>query len=105
MPSLFEPCGLNQMIAMSYGVLPIVHSVGGLKDSVQNYKRFNAESQKGYGLLFKTPNADSFLKALKEALKLYESKKEYNVLVKHNMLCDFSWSKSAQLYKKLYEEL
>jgi len=105
MPSLFEPCGLNQMIAMSYGALPIVHSVGGLKDSVQNYKRFNAESPKGYGLAFKTPNADSFLKVLKEALKLYGSKKEYNVLVKHNMLCDFSWSQSAQLYKKLYEEL
>lgn len=105
MPSLFEPCGLNQMIAMKYAALPIVHKVGGLKDSVQNYKNFNVNSKKGYGILFNRPNADSFLKALTQALLLYKNKREFNKLVKHNMLCDFSWSKSAELYSKLYKQL
>ena len=105
MPSLFEPCGLSQMIAMSYGALPIVHKVGGLKDSVQNYKRFNPQSKKGYGILFEKPHADAFLKSIKEALALFGRKKDYNILIKHNMLCDFSWSKSSELYKKLYKKL
>jgi len=105
MPSLFEPCGLNQMIAMKYGALPIVHKIGGLKDSVQNYKRFNPKSKKGYGIGFSKANADSFLRSLKEAHTLYDTKREYNLLVKHNMLCDFSWKKSAELYKKLYKKL
>lgn len=105
MPSLFEPCGLNQMIAMSYGVLPIVHSVGGLKESVHNFKRFAPESDKGYGILFKKPTKDAFLAAILEAVTLYETKKDYNSLKKHNMAVDFSWSKSAKKYIKLYREL
>lgn len=105
MPSLFEPCGLNQMIAMNYGAIPIVHSVGGLKESVHNYKRYDAQSDKGYGIVFKKPTKNAFFKAILEAFALYKSKKDYNSLREHNMAVDFSWSKSAKRYKKLYTEL
>jgi len=105
MPSLFEPCGLNQMIAMSYGALPIVHSVGGLKESVRNFKRFNRESKKGFGIVFTRATKKSFLNAIMDAFALYERKKEYNELIEHNMGCDFSWKRSAQSYKRLYKEL
>ena len=105
MPSLFEPCGLNQMIAMSYGAIPIVHKVGGLKDTVHDYKLFDKESNKAYGILFEDPSSDSLIYSFNEALALYSTKKDYNKIVKHNMLCDFSWKNSAKLYDKLYKQL
>ena len=105
MPSLFEPCGLNQMIAMSYGAIPIVHKVGGLKDTVNDYKLFDKESNKAYGILFEDPSSDSLIYSFNEALALYSTKKDYNKIVKHNMLCDFSWKNSAKLYDKLYKQL
>jgi len=105
MPSLFEPCGLNQMIAMSYGSIPIVHSVGGLKESVHNYKKFDKKSSDGYGIVFESFTENAFENALKQALALYATKRDYNTIVKHNMLCDFSWEKSAQAYDKVYQEL
>ena len=105
MPSLFEPCGLAQMIAMTYGSLPIVHGVGGLRDTVHPYETFDKKSQHGYGVVFYKPNAVAFFNAIKDALVLYDTKKLYNEIVKHNMLCDFSWKKSAELYIKQYENL
>lgn len=105
MPSLFEPCGLNQMIAMSYGAIPIVHKVGGLKDTVNGYKLFDKESNKAYGILFDEALSDSLIYSFNEALALYSTKKDYNKIVKHNMLCDFSWKNSAKLYDKLYKQL
>lgn len=105
MPSLFEPCGLNQMIAMRYGALAVVHRVGGLKESVHNYKYFAPKEDKGYGILFEEANAEALNRSVDEALSLYTTKKEYNRVVKHNMLCDFSWSKSTELYIELYKQL
>lgn len=102
MPSLFEPCGLNQLIAMSYGQLPIVHRVGGLADTVHNYKKYDAKSSQGYGIDFKEASKRAFIKAFHEALKLYSDKKSYNKIAKHNMNCDFSWKRSAQLYIQIY---
>jgi len=105
MPSLFEPCGLNQMISMSYGALPIVHKVGGLKDSVKSYKRFSKTAKSGYGLLFNKANSSAFINAIKEAQKLYEEKRTYNLIAKHNMSVDFSWNKSAKEYLALYKQI
>jgi starch synthase len=105
MPSLFEPCGLAQMIAMHYGSIPIVHSVGGLTDTVHDYAAFDSKSQKGYGIIFTKPDHHAFLKAVKKALLLYGMKTQYNKIIKHNMLCDFSWSESGELYIKEYEAL
>jgi len=105
MPSLFEPCGLNQLISMSYAQLPIVHSVGGLADTVHNYKKYDAKSSQGYGITFKEATTAAFIKAFHEALKLYSDKKSYNKIVKHNMACDFSWKTSVQVYTELYAAL
>ena len=105
MPSLFEPCGLAQMIAMHYGQMPVVHHVGGLADTVHHYKDFDVRRAEGYGIVFSKPSAASFLKAIDQALALYETKTHYNKIVKHNMRCDFSWQESAESYLKLYEKI
>lgn len=105
MPSLFEPCGLAQMIAMHYGSMPIVHSVGGLTDTVHDHASFDKKSQKGYGVVFTKPDPHAFLHAVKKALQLYRMKARYNKIRKHNMLCDFSWRESGELYIKEYEYL
>ncbi len=96
MPSLFEPCGLNQMIAMDYGTIPIVHSVGGLKDSVhENSKKC------GQGIVFSKPTKKAFMLAIDRALKL----KNRELIQKFNMQCDFSFDKSALKYIKLYKKV
>lgn len=96
MPSRFEPCGLSQFIAMRYGAVPIVHGVGGLRDSVHE------KTQKcGMGIVFLKYTKRSFLHAVKKALSM-ESKR-YNEIVEFNMQCDFSFIKSAQEYLSLYK--
>jgi starch synthase len=105
MPSLFEPCGLAQMIAMHYGSLPVVHHVGGLVDTVHDYKDFDAKTAKGYGIVFSEPKAVTFLKAIDQAIELYIDKAYYNKIVKHNMRCDFSWQESAKSYLEIYEKI
>jgi starch synthase len=90
---------------MSYGAIPIVHKVGGLKDTVNDYMLFDKESNKAYGILFEDPSSDSLIFSFNEALALYSTKNDYNKIVKHNMLCDFSWKNSAKLYDKLYKQL
>jgi starch synthase len=105
MPSLFEPCGLAQMIAMHYGSLPIVHEVGGLADTVHHYKDFDAKSTKGYGIVFSEPKDVLFIKAIDEAMELYVQKRHYNKIAKHNMRCDFSWQESAKSYLEIYEKI
>lgn len=105
MPSLFEPCGLSQLIAMHYGALPIVHKVGGLADTVLDYKKIDTKESKGYGISFHKPSASSFINAAHEALELYANKRAYNKIAKHNMLCDFSWDESAKSYNELYNKI
>lgn len=104
MPSIFEPCGLNQMIAMRYGTVPIVHSVGGLKESVHPLKEFDPKSKKGFGIDFDESEAKALLQAIKVSASLFETSR-YKKVSKHNMNCDFSWSSSAKKYVKLYHEL
>jgi starch synthase len=105
MPSLFEPCGLAQMIAMHYGSMPIVHSVGGLADTVKDTTEFESKSNKGYGIVFDRPEPHALLGAVKKALVLYDKKRSYNKIVKHNMQCDFSWKESGKLYINEYQNL
>ena len=104
MPSLFEPCGLTQMIAMHYGQMPVVHHVGGLVDTVHHYEDFDVKTGNGYGIVFSKPSASALLTAIDQALDIYEMKTEYNKIVKHNMTCDFSWQEGAASYVKLYKE-
>jgi starch synthase len=105
MPSLFEPCGLNQMIAMRYGAVPIVRSVGGLKESVKDIGDFEKKSEDSYGIRFEASDVAALRMAVGEALALYADKKKFKKIVRHNMVCDFSWKQSAASYKALYLNL
>lgn len=105
MPSLFEPCGLNQMIAMAYGALPVVHHVGGLVDTVESVEHYDSKKATGCGIVFNRPSERAFANALHSAIGLYGNKRRYNTIAKHNMNCDFSWQESARHYQSLYQTI
>ncbi len=103
MPSLFEPCGLSQMIAMRYGSLPVVRETGGLKDTVKAYDPLTGE---GTGFSFKNINAHELLFTVQAALELREKKPEaWRQLIQQAMSGDFSWLGSAQSYLELYRQV
>ncbi len=102
MPSLFEPCGLSQLIAMRYGTIPIVRKTGGLKDTVVNYNEYTKE---GYGFGFDSLNEKDMINVLRYAFDIYYDKERFKGLIKNAMKVDFSWEVSAENYKKLYENL
>lgn len=102
MPSLFEPCGLSQLIAQRYGTVPIVRETGGLRDTVEHYNKY---TQEGSGFSFGSYNAHEMLFAVKRALELYEDKTQWRQLVKGIMQLDTSWKRSALKYKSLYKEI
>ena len=100
MPSKSEPCGLAQMIACSYGTVPVVRSVGGLYDSIRTLGEDGAN-----GFRFDNYNAHELLYTLKEALNLYSNKKEWNKLSASAKSSDFSWINSAAKYIEIYKNL
>lgn len=103
MPSKSEPCGLSQLIAMSYGTIPIVHRVGGLRDTVEP---FNPETKNGCGFTFESFNAYDMLDAVKRALDvLYNDKESWSVVLSNAMNCKFNWSNSAKKYIEMYKEI
>ena len=103
MPSLFEPCGLGQMIAQRYGTLPIVRRTGGLKDSVICYDGSNAETSNGFG--FDAYSIYEMNRTAQYAYDIYENKKILHQLMKNAMVTDNSWLKSTLEYIKLYKAL
>lgn len=105
MPSMYEPCGLNQMIAMSYGSIPIVRDVGGLHDSVQSVDSFAMQPEGGFGITFENFQTDEFIDACKRAVSLYQQKQLIRRIKRHNMNQDFSWKSRALEYKKIYHKL
>ena len=102
MPSKSEPCGLSQMIAMRYGCVPVVHSVGGLSDTVNAY---NPETKEGDGITFQSFNAYDMLDAIKRAIDIYYDKPNFRKLRKNAVTKDVSWNNSAEEYIKMYNEL
>ncbi|HHT51056.1 MAG TPA: glycogen synthase GlgA [Eubacteriaceae bacterium] len=103
MPSMIEPCGISQLIALRYGTIPIVREIGGLKDTIQPFNKYTKE---GVGFSFKNYNAHELLFALKEALKLYnEDKKTWKILIKKGMETKNDWAASSREYIKLYQSL
>ncbi len=104
MPSQYEPCGLNQMIAMKYGAVPIVKEVGGLKDSVVDFESRYIES-KGIGITFTHEDINAFLYSTNKALKLYGNKRKFDKIILHNMNMDFSWDVKSKEYFDLYTDL
>ena len=103
MPSLFEPCGLGQMIAQRYGTLPIVRRTGGLRDSVICYNGNNKDTSNGFG--FDDYSVYEMKRTAHYAFDVYQDKKLLHQLMKNAMLTDNSWQKSTQEYLKLYKLL
>lgn len=103
MPSLFEPCGLSQMIAMRYGTLPVVRETGGLRDTVAPYNQFTGE---GTGFTFANFNGDEMGDAVFRGARLYwDDHAAWDQLVQNAMSADFSWVRSADEYMNLYHNL
>jgi starch synthase len=102
MPSLYEPCGLGQIIALRYGALPLVRETGGLKDTIVSYNEINGE---GNGFSFTNYNAHDFLYTIRRAHKLYKKKKIWTRIMENAFNSNYSWDSSAQEYLKLYREL
>lgn len=100
MPSLYEPCGITQMIAMRYGSVPIVSDTGGLGDTVIPYLQEN-----GTGFLAQRNNPTSFKNEIEKAIKIYQDKSEWLRIQRNGMSTDFSWLNAAKKYKKLYKSM
>ena len=95
-PSKYEPCGLTQMIGMHYGTLPVVHGVGGLKDTVTEGKT---------GFVFNTYSVKELQRAINRACAVFKKNEKYDEMVSSALKADFSWKKSAAKYKELYERM
>lgn len=103
MPSLFEPCGLSQLMGYCYGTLPIVRETGGLKDTVQPYNEYE---HIGTGFSFANYNAHEMLNVIYYAMHIYyDDRAQWDEMAQRDMRLDFSWKKSARAYEQLYERL
>ncbi len=102
MPSRYEPCGLNQIYSLRYGTVPIVRATGGLYDTI---KPFSPARGEGVGFSFDKYKADSFWRALMEALALFNQPETWRQIMQNGMATDFSWKSSALEYLELYEKI
>jgi len=102
MPSLYEPCGLNQMYSMRYGTPPVVRATGGLADTVTH---FDPRTGAGTGFVFEHFTVDGLRWALRVALGVYEDKKAWKKLQANGMATDFSWSHAAGEYEQFYRRI
>lgn len=101
MPSMYEPCGLGQLIALRYGTIPVVKNTGGLADTVSEY---TASEGKGTGFFLKNHSSAELLKALQKAIELYYDKKEWGRIINNAMSQNFSWRGSTKKYMTLYKK-
>jgi starch synthase len=101
MPSLFEPCGLGQLIAMRYGSVPVVRATGGLVDTVVDAGR---SRQHGTGFRFGPAAPGALISAIDRALTAYAHGDRWLAIQQRGMAADFSWQASAQQYAALYQQ-
>jgi starch synthase len=101
MPSMFEPCGLNQMYSLRYGTLPVVNAVGGLRDTVSE-RPFDDIGTEGNGFVFHKATPEELHLAIKRALDCYAQPELWKKLQQNAMSQDFSWEKSAERYEEIY---
>ena len=103
MPSMFEPCGLSQLISLRYGALPIARETGGLRDTVLSYNEYTGD---GNGFTFLNYNAHDMLHVIERAVSIYKEKKDvWDALARRAMRGSYGWDESAKKYMALYEEL
>lgn len=101
-PSMYEPCGLAQMIAMRYGAVPVARATGGIADTIEDYRHLDG---RGTGFLFSGYNSSALEECLKRALCVYSDSAAWTGLVRACMKADFSWRASALKYHALYSSL
>ena len=102
MPSVYEPCGLNQMYSLRYGTVPIVHKTGGLADTVAPWQPARGA---GNGFLFEHHDEAGLRWAVEAALRTYRDPAQWQRLVQNGMVADFSWDAQGKLYELVYERL
>ena len=102
MPSLYEPCGLNQMYSMRYGTVPVVRATGGLDDTVQQYDQ---KTGKGNGFKFGAYSASAMLEKIREGLYFYSQREAWTKIQRNGMVVDNSWAAAAGKYIQLYDEM
>ncbi|MBU1693987.1 MAG: glycogen synthase GlgA [Verrucomicrobia bacterium] len=102
MPSRFEPCGLNQLYSLKYGTIPIVHTTGGLDDTIQD---IDSEGREGTGFKFRTYTPEGLLHAVNRALALYRRREIWTSVVRRAMAQDFSWDRAAEEYLRIYQQI
>jgi starch synthase len=101
MPSRYEPCGLGQMIAMSYGTVPVVRDTGGLADTVTDA---DYNKRDGVGFSFERYTGRAMVEAMQRAIRVYEKPRRWRNIMRRGMGRDFSWERSARAYMKLYRQ-
>lgn len=102
MPSLYEPCGLNQMYSMRYGTVPVVRATGGLDDTVES---FDVSTGKGNGFKFGPYSASALLEKIREAIYFYTQPDIWAKIQRNGMERDSSWSAAAKKYLQLYRDV
>ena len=102
MPSLYEPCGLNQMYSMRYGTVPVVRATGGLDDTVESY---DLATNKGNGFKFGPYSASAMLEKIREAIYFYSQPDVWVKIQRNGMTTDNSWSAAAKKYVEVYREI
>ena len=102
MPSMFEPCGLSQLISMAYGTIPVVRETGGLRDTVVAYNEYTGE---GNGFSFANFNAHEMLHTLEYAISKYEDEEVWDGIVSQAMKTKFDWQTRGKRYIALYKEM
>ncbi len=104
MPSLYEPCGLNQLYSLRYGTVPIVRATGGLADTVVDATPVTLRDGSATGFAFREASPDPFWQAILRALTLWRDRPSFRRLVRAGMAGDWSWDRSARSYTRVYEE-
>jgi starch synthase len=102
MPSAFEPCGLGQMIALRYGSVPVVRSVGGLRDTIFDIRH---EPERGNGFIFNEYSAQMLKETVLAAVETYHNQNQWQALIRRGIQENHSWRSSAEVYQKLYNRL
>ncbi|MGH9702018.1 MAG: glycogen synthase, partial [Candidatus Acidiferrales bacterium] len=100
MPSLYEPCGLNQIYSLRYGTVPVVRATGGLDDTIE---AFDPETGHGTGFKFHPYKGQALLECVREALKTFQDPRSWRIVQANGMAKDYSWKASAAEYIRLYD--
>ena len=105
MPSLYEPCGLNQMYSLRYGTVPIVRKTGGLADTVLDWNELKKRCEEsGTGFTFAKYDGKRLLSAFRRAVKTFKNKNTWRIIQVNGMQKDYSWEHSAKEYLNLYKK-